>query len=192
MAWNRPDEKPLSEPMMVSLLTHICATRPQWVNSLCHSDSIWLCISLSVNFVQVMAWCLTPPSHYLNQCQLPSMSSCGIHLRSIWREMLQLQINKMCLKTWHLKLYIHLPEDQWVNKMSSKLTHYLPHVQSLSLWFYNACISVDWFLMYWRYSRDRHWNRLEGYALESGIAEVWTEDEAHRNNNQDTCRQIKV
>ena len=32
MAWCRADDKPLSEPMMVSLLTHICATRPQWVN----------------------------------------------------------------------------------------------------------------------------------------------------------------
>ena len=31
MAWRRPDDKPLSEPMMVSLLTHICVTRPQWV-----------------------------------------------------------------------------------------------------------------------------------------------------------------
>ena len=31
MAWSRPDDKPLSEPMMVSLLTHICVTRPQWV-----------------------------------------------------------------------------------------------------------------------------------------------------------------
>ena len=34
MAWRRPGAKPLSEPMMVSLLTHICVTRPQWVNSL--------------------------------------------------------------------------------------------------------------------------------------------------------------
>ena len=33
MAWRRPGDKPLSEPMMVSLLTHICVTRPQWVNS---------------------------------------------------------------------------------------------------------------------------------------------------------------
>ena len=33
MAWRRPGDKPLSEPMMVSLLTHICATRPQWVTS---------------------------------------------------------------------------------------------------------------------------------------------------------------
>ena len=31
MAWHRSGDKPLSEPMMVSLLTHICITRPQWV-----------------------------------------------------------------------------------------------------------------------------------------------------------------
>ena len=33
MAWRRPGDKPLSESMMVSLLTHICVTRPQWVKS---------------------------------------------------------------------------------------------------------------------------------------------------------------
>ena len=32
MAWRRPGDKPLSEPMTVSLLTHICVNRPQWVN----------------------------------------------------------------------------------------------------------------------------------------------------------------
>ena len=31
MAWCRPGDKPLSEPMMVNLPTHICITRPQWV-----------------------------------------------------------------------------------------------------------------------------------------------------------------
>ena len=31
MAWRRPGDKPLFEPMMVNLLTHICVTRPQWV-----------------------------------------------------------------------------------------------------------------------------------------------------------------
>ena len=34
MAWRRPGDKPLSETMMVTLLTHICVTRPQWVNQL--------------------------------------------------------------------------------------------------------------------------------------------------------------
>ena len=32
MAWCQPGHKPLSEPMMVSLLTQICITRLQWVN----------------------------------------------------------------------------------------------------------------------------------------------------------------
>ena len=31
MAWRREGDKPLSEPMMVSLPTHIYVTRPQWV-----------------------------------------------------------------------------------------------------------------------------------------------------------------
>ena len=31
MASRRPGGKPLSEPMMVSLLTHICVTRPRWL-----------------------------------------------------------------------------------------------------------------------------------------------------------------
>ena len=34
MAWRRPGDKPLSEPIMVSLLTHICVTRPQWVQAI--------------------------------------------------------------------------------------------------------------------------------------------------------------
>ena len=33
MAWRRAGDKPLSEPMMDSLLTHICVTRPQWVKA---------------------------------------------------------------------------------------------------------------------------------------------------------------
>ena len=33
MAWCRSGDKPLSEPMMVSLPMHICVTRSQWVKS---------------------------------------------------------------------------------------------------------------------------------------------------------------
>ena len=44
MAWRRPGDKPLSEPMMVSLLTHICATRPQWVNygKIAYTNHHWI------------------------------------------------------------------------------------------------------------------------------------------------------
>ena len=41
MAWRRPGDKPLSEPMMVSLLTHICVTRSQWVNPLLSNSQIY-------------------------------------------------------------------------------------------------------------------------------------------------------
>ena len=41
MAWRRPGDKLLSEPMMVRLPTHICVTRPQWVN--------WACDYLSMH-----------------------------------------------------------------------------------------------------------------------------------------------
>ena len=34
MAWHRPGDKPLSEPMMASLLMHIYITQPQGVNEL--------------------------------------------------------------------------------------------------------------------------------------------------------------
>ena len=47
MAWRHPGDKPLSEPMLVDLPTHICVARPQWVksnnpNMIMHSK--WVCI----------------------------------------------------------------------------------------------------------------------------------------------------
>ena len=39
MAWRQPGDKPLSEPMMAVLPTHICITRPQWVNQFLHRQA---------------------------------------------------------------------------------------------------------------------------------------------------------
>ena len=39
MAWRRPGDKALSETMLVSLPTHICNTRPQWVNLPCVTEA---------------------------------------------------------------------------------------------------------------------------------------------------------
>ena len=42
MAWRQSGDKPLSEQMMVSLLTHICVTRLQWIKSVYKiSISMW-------------------------------------------------------------------------------------------------------------------------------------------------------
>ena len=44
MAWRQSGDKPLSEPMVVSLLTHICNTRPQLVQVCLHGtqQAAWL------------------------------------------------------------------------------------------------------------------------------------------------------
>ena len=34
MVWRRPGDKPLSEPVVVSLLMHLCVTRPQWIKNI--------------------------------------------------------------------------------------------------------------------------------------------------------------
>ena len=59
MAWRRPGDKPLSETMMVSSLTHICVTRPQWVNYCSRristdlaSTSDWLLYIKTSNWLQ--------------------------------------------------------------------------------------------------------------------------------------------
>ena len=60
MAWRRSGGKPLSEPVMVSLLTHICITRPQWVKASINENSkaphYW-------SFVRLIFWWLGDSSH---------------------------------------------------------------------------------------------------------------------------------
>ena len=62
MAWCRPGDKPLSEAMMVSVLTHICVARPQWVNAV-H----WQC-----RFV-ILINSLRPSDAYMRQWLMPTL-----------------------------------------------------------------------------------------------------------------------
>ena len=68
MAWCRPGDKPLSEPMMVRLPTHICVTRPQWVNWLWTNDAVWQ-HRFGLTLARVIVWCLTALSHHPNRCR---------------------------------------------------------------------------------------------------------------------------
>ena len=59
MAWRRPGNKPLSEPMMVNLLTDIWVTRPQWAKEtseigiqILHSKKGIYCLKLSAIFLK--------------------------------------------------------------------------------------------------------------------------------------------
>ena len=97
MAWRRSGDKPLFEPMMVSLQTHICVTRPRWVNTYnpCQADlfrkfmKIYLYFLLFLdtkyaNLVQIlsrgMQWSI---------CQYRISARCQIHFPNTaepWRE----------------------------------------------------------------------------------------------------------
>ena len=50
MAWRRPGDKTLFEPMLVSLLTHICVTRSQWFKASVMQtfDSFVVCLTEQV------------------------------------------------------------------------------------------------------------------------------------------------
>ena len=54
LTWRRSGDRPLSEPVMVSLLTHICVTRPQWVKvaagvaNICWQKNPWWLITIKV------------------------------------------------------------------------------------------------------------------------------------------------
>ena len=70
IAWCRPCYKPLSEPMMVSLLTHICVTQPQWVNRLI--IQMHLRVTIITNFKRAdyfTYWYITWAFQHQNQAQ---------------------------------------------------------------------------------------------------------------------------
>ena len=59
MAWRRSGDKPLSEPMMVSLLTHMWVTWPQWVNKGQYCIFIQIQWKFHSAFIQVLVkWSL--------------------------------------------------------------------------------------------------------------------------------------
>ena len=117
MAWRRPGDKPLSETMMVSLLTHICVTRPQWVNSLWPSGTIW-CHKSGSTLAQVMACCLTAPSHYLNQCWL-IISEVQWHSS---KKHFRRDTSTVCHQN-KLEIYLLVPKVSLNSPRANELTH---------------------------------------------------------------------
>ena len=87
MAWRRPGDKPLSEPMMVRSLTHICVTRPQWIKTMirywtrCSMDRElhqWFHEDVMSHTRHISNGCLTkPPPKLGHGCVMSSRCLCG-------------------------------------------------------------------------------------------------------------------
>ena len=117
MAWRRSGDKPLFEPMMVSLLTHIYVTRPQWVKfhmdtycmrNLCQypCEAIWIWCMVNTNiyhmvnimYVSLRNWSNT----YKRQIPLniPTFSICHLPLHRLYCRKVYIQSAWLELAFW--------------------------------------------------------------------------------------------
>ena len=60
MVCRRRGDKPLSEAMMVNLLTHICVARPQWVNHIANNQQILVTVLMDTSVL----WPLSKVKRY--------------------------------------------------------------------------------------------------------------------------------
>ena len=91
------------------------------------SDAIWRQISGST-LAQVMACCLTAPSHYLNQCWLITSMVQWHSMSSVSQDIPQPLTTKISLKITHPKFTLNLPG---ANEL--KLTHLAVNEQNCSI-----------------------------------------------------------
>ena len=136
MAWRRPGDKPLSEPMMVNLPTHICVTRPQWVNS----------VKLSNAYIpgHQQAW---------YQCSIAGLF-CAWHqkrwINFIWLLMYALNIscrrwNPACNDIWEIYHLTYTQTSLWYIMCLISFLFFLFFFR-LEIWWVTFLISVLWYV----------------------------------------------
>ena len=104
MAWRRPGDKPLYEPMLVYLLTHICVTRPQWVH-----------VGISIYAIPHLHACLT------NLCWQKRLMKSPMHQRidDIYLDDMCQFAPRIYLKQYWLFVNL-MPGNQFNEMVSSK------------------------------------------------------------------------
>ena len=118
MAWRRPGDKPLSEPMMVRLLTHLCVTRPQWVNN----TPTWGFIMAAPGGCQAIIWthdvigyrCITVTHSGFNGLpqQKPQLSKSSCIFVRVWEK----RTITILLTALNIDSVI---QNMWINKSFS-------------------------------------------------------------------------
>ena len=99
MAWCRIGDKPLSEPMMVNLLTHFCDTQPQWAKKSSCFPRSFLTDCYVVVSMDTILMCGFGFTIYDND----EYSICPHHAYDIPCQ--------LCSEAFHLKCISIVPED---------------------------------------------------------------------------------
>ena len=131
MAWRRPVDKPLSEPMIVSLPTHICITRPQWVKT------VWfyaLAGTLLHVIIIIMQSCLKA-FNIQNACQIYSVK-CVSKMKSILTIILYAIYGALC---YQLVISLMMIPRIFV----LHLIIIIIIIIKLEIWFVSHCLRLD-------------------------------------------------
>ena len=106
------------DTQMVSLGPNelICFSCNYFLNSLWSSDTIWRQKSGST-LAQVMACCLTAPSHYLNQCWLIFSEILWRSHKGNFRGNIQESYPWYEFENYQFKIAATSPRGQWVNRV---------------------------------------------------------------------------
>ena len=81
MGWRRPGDKPLSEPIVVRLMTHVCITRSQWVKLKSREISFAHDLLLICPIVQISKW-------YATEMYMVDEREIIFSLRLVWHGLL--------------------------------------------------------------------------------------------------------
>ena len=161
MAWRRPGDKPLSEPMMIRSPIHVCVTRPKWVKQISKISWTWKKQSLRNQFSYKHAIMFQNIS-LLNFSRIPLRFW---HVMHIYRVVNQNKISRLKSKYDNcVSLYVMisgespgLVHSSWTRKMN------FVHIS-------HPAIS-PWIMLYLRNKsrkRDKlkdlsHWTHITGY-----------------------------
>ena len=100
MAWRWPGDKPLFVPILYSLLTHLCGTRPQWVN-LMHLCTFYVDYPSTIQGENVFT---TPVSHfaYMYSQRMSSKYIKQLHcFRCEWPWWIAIYCRTFTIGLWH-------------------------------------------------------------------------------------------
>ena len=138
MAWRRPGDKPLSEPMMISWLTHICVTRPQWVKTSETTVVIFLYKSLfRISTKKTSMLHITDPwsGEYTSDCRIPSQRA------NKWKSFHDITMLMECLTHTTLSEQPQIYSNSFYKTQIIFLNEYVYLHPSYCIYDY-ACVSV--------------------------------------------------
>ena len=143
LAWHRPDDKPLSEAIMIWSPTHTCVTRPQLVNHYHDPRRFVHICTIGVPFLVENRWVFILlndlPVHWRQYAQWNETNKISVSVKNL---------NFKPIHEWHFLL---TQGSRWIlqaGQMDGKLVS--THRQStfLSVWFWHFSMKLDFMVTF--------------------------------------------